>query len=188
MKKRGPTPEDHELWETVSRDITPLKRRSKPVISRNEAPQQPSEPSAKAATRDARPVVPHYRPPQPAPPRLAPLDRRTRTRVVKGSITIDARIDLHGLTQASAHRRLHHFLYESQAAGAKLVLVITGKGRQDDTRPMGEERGVLRRSVPSWLSSAELRPFVIGFETAGRNHGGEGALYVRVRSRRKISS
>ena len=43
------------------------------------------------------------------------------------------------------------------------------------------ERGVLKRQVPLWLESGELRPFVIGFESAGMGHGGTGALYVRVR-------
>jgi len=132
-------------------------------------------------------VTPKRHPNQPDPPRLAPLDRRTRSRITKGAVAIDARIDLHGLTQASAYQRLRRFLEESQVAGAKLVLVITGKGRQDDTRPIGEERGVLRRSVPSWLVSAELSGYIIGYEAAGRNHGGEGALYVRIKSRRKAS-
>ena len=37
------------------------------------------------------------------------------------------------------------------------------------------------RQVPLWLESAELRPLVIGFESASAGHGREGALYVRVR-------
>jgi DNA-nicking Smr family endonuclease len=108
-----------------------------------------------------------------------------RARMARGSLAIDARIDLHGLTQAAAHRRLIKFLGEAQAAGAKLVLVITGKGRPDDRPLMGEERGVLKRLVPIWLGAEEMRTLVVGYETAGRGHGGEGALYVRVRSRRK---
>jgi DNA-nicking Smr family endonuclease len=84
----------------------------------------------------------------------------------------------------AAHHRLRAFLAARQAAGAKLVLVITGKGRGGDAPPIGEERGVLRRMVPMWLASAELRPYVVGYEAAGRAHGGEGALYVRIRSRR----
>jgi DNA-nicking Smr family endonuclease len=58
-----------------------------------------------------------------------------------------------------------------------LVLVITGKGR-------GGEVGVLRRQVPQWLSLPEFRSFVIGFEDAHIAHGGEGAIYVRVRRSR----
>ena len=106
-----------------------------------------------------------------------------RSSVQRGAIEIDARIDLHGMTQEAAHGRLLSFLRRAQADGARLVLVITGKGKQDGESDAGrrEERGVLRRAVPIWLSSAELRPLVIGFDEAGRGHGGTGALYVRVR-------
>jgi DNA-nicking Smr family endonuclease len=58
------------------------------------------------------------------------------------------------------------------------VLVITGKGR---TSAAASERGVLRRQVPLWLSLPEFRSLVVGFEEAHIGHGGEGALYVRIR-------
>ena len=103
-----------------------------------------------------------------------------RQKLGRGSEPIDARIDLHGMTQAAAHAALARFLTRAQHDGARVVLVITGKG----VRPGGDghsERGVLRRQVPLWLESTELRPFVVGFESAGAGHGREGALYVRVR-------
>ena len=55
--------------------------------------------------------------------------------------------------------------------------MITGKGRP----ALAVERGVLKRQVPLWLKLPEFRSYVIGFETAHVSHGGEGALYVRVR-------
>jgi DNA-nicking Smr family endonuclease len=109
------------------------------------------------------------------------MDRRTRARIARGTIDIDARIDLHGISQEAAHRRLVRFLNDAQVEGARLVLVITGKGRPAASNWRSDERGVLRRSVPIWLSSPELRPLVVGFEEAGLGHGGAGALYVRIR-------
>ncbi|MBN9009710.1 MAG: Smr/MutS family protein, partial [Rhizobiales bacterium] len=44
--------------------------------------------------------------------------------------------------------------------------------------------GILRRSVPAWLDSAEFRALVAGYDEAGPRHGGGGALYVRIRRRR----
>ena len=83
------------------------------------------------------------------------------------------------MTQADAHAALAHFLRRAQARGARVVLVITGKGaRAGDAF---SERGILKRQVPHWLESAALRPLVIGFESAGIGHGGAGALYVRLR-------
>jgi DNA-nicking Smr family endonuclease len=113
----------------------------------------------------------------PAVPPLAPLGRRMRQRVARGRETIDGRLDLHGLTQSEAHAALLHFLRQASARGARLVLVITGKGRAG----AGGERGILRRQVPQWLGLPELRAYVIGFEDAHVAHGGEGALYVRLR-------
>ena len=112
------------------------------------------------------------------------IDRRTRTRLARGTRQIDARIDLHGLTQSLAHQRLLRFLEEAQSGGAKLVLVITGKGKPLDVVTIGEERGVLRRAVPGWLSGTEFRHLVAGFDEAGRRHGGGGALYVRIKRRK----
>lgn len=175
------TTEDRALWEAVSKTVKPLKHR--PVASsEGDDADPPVNKTRKSATPTPPKSVDTSRPR--TPPRLTPLDRRQLARIGKGTIAIDARVDLHGMTQARAHKRLCTFLLDSQAAGARLVLVITGKGQASDASPFGSERGVLRRSVPNWLAAPDLRPYVIGYETAGRAHGGDGALYVRIRSRR----
>jgi DNA-nicking Smr family endonuclease len=117
----------------------------------------------------------------PAKQRLEPLDRRLRARLGRGTKPVDGRLDLHGLTQREAHNKLRSFLAEAQRRNARLVLVITGKGKPERASLFEDERGVLRRSVPQWLSSPEFRGFVSGFDEAHRAHGGGGALYVRVR-------
>jgi DNA-nicking Smr family endonuclease len=112
---------------------------------------------------------------------LAPLGRREKSRLSRGRSEIDARLDLHGMTQTRAHRALHGFLQRAHSEGLTFVLVITGKGKVGG----GEaERGVLRRQVPQWLSLPEFRSLVVGFEEAHIGHGGEGALYVRIRRAR----
>jgi DNA-nicking Smr family endonuclease len=109
----------------------------------------------------------------------ARLDRRLKQRLARGLIAIDARIDLHGLTQAEAFAQLTAFLRRARRDGARTVLVITGKGGDGDRD--GPPRGVLRRQVPLWLSSGGLREAVIAFASAAPEHGGTGALYVRLR-------
>ena len=103
-----------------------------------------------------------------------------KQRVARGKETIDGRLDLHGLTQCEAHAALLRFLRTASARDARLVLVITGKG----ARPGEGERGVLKRKVPQWLGLPEFRMLVIGFEGAHVAHGGEGALYIRIRRTR----
>jgi DNA-nicking Smr family endonuclease len=106
------------------------------------------------------------------------LERRDKQRLVRGTQTIDARIDLHGRTQSEAHAALLGFLRRAQAQGARFVLVITGKGGGPGS---SGERGVLKRHVPLWLRLPEFRLLVLAIEDAHVAHGGEGALYVRVR-------
>ena len=186
--------EEKALWHHVVRSVTPLKSaRTDPaqVLPAIE-PQAAADPSpAPAADLPPAPAGTAQRPRvEPvsarasAPPPLAPLDPRLKRRLSRGTqgAQVDARLDLHGLTQAAAHRRLALFLREAHVVGFALVLVITGKGEGEGAPLPGEERrGVLRRAVPLWLAEPELRPYVVGFETAARRHGGEGALYIRVR-------
>lgn len=186
--------EERALWDHVVRSVKRL-RPEKPVgapaiVAAPEPPavvEPPPEPKAKAKAKAGTPPRAAVVPASPPPPPLAALEPKTRRRLTRGA-EVDARLDLHGLTQAAAHRRLRLFLMEAQASGHALVLVITGKG--DPERLMssgpafGEGRGVLKRAVPLWLAEPDLRAVVVGFESAGRRHGGEGALYVRIRRRR----
>jgi DNA-nicking Smr family endonuclease len=178
-KSRGLSEDERALWDTVTRAIAPLRRRKATVKEKSEAEEVVAATVAKPlrnAVKTAPPAAPASRP---ASPPLAPLSRRMRQKLGRGTEPIDARIDLHGMTQAAAHAALAHFLRRAQHNEARVVLVITGKGTR--SRDGDSERGVLRRQVPLWLESAELRPFVVGFESAGAGHGREGALYVRVR-------
>ena len=159
----------------MARQVKPLRasrRLVRPQVSDADAPAAP-------ASATARPVSPAKIPPSPklqAPP-LAPLGRRERAQLSRGRKEIDARIDLHGMTQVRAHRALFGFLQRAHHEGLTFVLVITGKGKVGAEA----ERGVLRRQVPLWLALPEFRTLVVGFEEAHVGHGGEGALYVRVR-------
>jgi len=180
-RKRALSREEAELWENVTKQAKPLRKRSRPAKSSLEIIEDipataNSAPSLKlpAAIRKI-PSAP------PVPPPLAPLGRRERSKLSRGRKDIDARLDLHGMTQTKAHRVLLNFLHHAQADGMSFVLVITGKGR---TVGPESERGVLRRQVPHWLGLPEFRSLIVGFEEAHIGHGGEGALYVRVRRAR----
>ncbi|MBN9064132.1 MAG: Smr/MutS family protein, partial [Rhizobiales bacterium] len=101
-----------------------------------------------------------------------------------GRRDIDGVLDLHGMTQSAAHDALNRFLHRKQREGASLVVVITGKGAGGSAFDPDRERGVLRRMAPHWLRMPDLRPLVLGFEAAAAHHGGDGALYVRLRRAR----
>jgi len=180
-KKRSLSEDEHTLWTVVTRSIKPLRRRKTVTAPPEEIAPPAMSPRKVANAAKAVPILAPL-PSRTEPPPLAPLGRRMRQKIGRGSEPIDARIDLHGMTQASAHSALAHFLRRAQHDGARLVLVITGKGKAG--ADPHAERGVLKRQVPLWLESPELRALVVGFEAATIGHGGAGALYVRMRKGR----
>jgi DNA-nicking Smr family endonuclease len=184
-RKRALSEEERVLWESVAKQTKPLRKRSRAAKPQLAAPDSQTPVATKAAAAPKAhpaakvPRAPRPDPPPTAPP-LAPLGRRERSQLSRGRKEIDARLDLHGMTQTRAHRALSGFLQRAHSEGLTFVLVITGKGRMGAE----SERGVLRRQVPQWLSLPEFRSLVVGFEEAHVGHGGEGALYVRIRRSR----
>ncbi|HWM47627.1 MAG TPA: Smr/MutS family protein [Xanthobacteraceae bacterium] len=173
--------EERSLWQDIARSIKPLRRSPPRKDAQTEAAtDKPAAAKRKAVAAAPLPLSPAIAVRAPAPKPLAPMDRRTRQRLVRGRAEIEARLDLHGMTQTQAHAALARFLRRAQDDGCRFVLVVTGKGARGE----GGARGVLRQQVPHWLALAEFRDVVLGFETAHVGHGGEGALYVRLRKRR----
>ena len=178
--------EDAELWLRVAAQAEPLPalRRARHVETRrirapkaDDLAQPPARKSAgpkgvNAAKRAIK--VPPRSAPKKLPMPDPQIDHKSRRRLARGTIAIDARIDLHGLTAARARSRLTGFLTAAAQARNKWVLVITGKGRAGD--------GVLRREVPLWFGQPPLDRLVIAYEPAAAAHGGGGALYVRLRA------
>jgi DNA-nicking Smr family endonuclease len=181
-RRRSLSEEERALWESVARQVKPLRKKPRLGKATGKAALGATDPPTRPAS-SPRPISSQQapKPSKPAMPPLAPLGRRERSKLSRGRSEIDARLDLHGMTQSRAHRALLGFLHNAHHDGHTFVLVITGKGKVGG----GEaERGVLRRQVPQWLSSPELRALVVGFEEAHVGHGGEGALYVRIRRAR----
>jgi DNA-nicking Smr family endonuclease len=183
LRFRPLTPDEEALWSVVARTVRPLRPgASSPGVQRpavgdqKTAVQETPRPAKNGAAGVVKATAPNPRPP--GPPALSPIMRKEKQKLARGHASIDARIDLHGMTQTEAHAALRNLLQRSQAAGAKFVLVITGKGLPNSSL---NGRGVLRRQVPQWLALPEFRRYVAGFDVAHTGHGGEGALYVRLR-------
>lgn len=177
------TLEEIELWLAVTESVVPRPGSRRPQRpDRNEAgpPELPAGAkravAGAAGAQDAGPLR--------RAPALAPLERRLRQRLARGHAAPDAAIDLHGMRSEEAFIALRRFLTRAQAGGAKVALVVTGKGERYG--PDGSA-GVLRRNVPHWLRSPDYYHIVLGFEEAARVHGGSGALYVRLRRRGRSS-
>ena len=178
-KAAPPVPEPPKAQEKAEQAQAEQEKAEK---AKAEAMSLLEEFSARSEKRGAAPKPKKPEPPALAP--LAPLERRLKRQLSSGRAQVDDVIDLHGMTQAQAHQALNAFILRAAQRGARVVLVITGKG--GDPRDVGAwgasgERGVLRRNTPHWLRAPILRPFVLSIEEAARPHGGAGALYVRLR-------
>lgn len=174
--RKSLTREDRVLWTRVARTAKPLPGKTVPEEDEAEAPAEP--PRAKAAAVKAPPGQ-SPRPEIATPGRNAPrkMDASTREKIARGRLAIAGRVDLHGLRQEEAHMLLLSFLRRAYEADRRYLLVITGKG----SSPASE--GILRRAVPQWFATAPFRQLISGYEEASRQHGGEGAIYVRLRRR-----
>lgn len=178
--RRRLTEDEEQLWSVVARSVKPLRPHhgvvstAKPKLDAADAARPPRNSKTQSDSTTLRP-----RPGKPTVPPPTMIARREKQQLARGKAAIEGRIDLHGMTQAEAHGALLRFVQRSQATGAKYVLVITGKGGA------GASRGVLRRQVPLWLGLPEFRACVLGFDVAHIGHGGEGALYLRLRKRRQ---
>jgi DNA-nicking Smr family endonuclease len=151
------------------REVKPLTPRAAP----------PAPAPAPTAARPANPVNPAAIVPASPPPaldRFVGIDRANAERLKRGKHPVEARLDMHGMTQDEAHRALAAFIRGARAAGKRCVLVITGRGRIGG--------GVLRAAVPRWLAEPELRPHLLAIATAQPRDGGSGALYVMLRRTR----
>jgi DNA-nicking Smr family endonuclease len=166
MTGRPPSREERALWRAAMRELAPL---AQTAAGETASPTEPPPPRARSA------------PPRPAPARHLPdltpdvapgLDRRNARRLRRGEMPVEARLDLHGMTQQQAHRALGEFLAHAEAAGRRCVLLITGKS------------GVLRSAAPRWLNEPTARARLVAVAPAHPKDGGAGALYFLLRRRR----
>lgn len=196
-KGRTLSSEEEDLWARVAETAEPLAPSRRPATSHNR-PQGSSKPQQSAARKTPpRPASQSAQAPKPArqvsASQASSFARRESRQIRSGRTEIDARLDLHGMRQQEAHGALRAFLVRAHSAGYRYVLVITGKGggARDEEEPESfyeeRDRGVLKRQVPQWLAEPAMRNLVVSYQTAHQHHGGEGALYVRIRRANKPS-
>ncbi len=196
MTRRKLSEDEVALW----RKVTETAQRMHPERKSHEAPLPKPKPKTTPKRRQIVPMTglemgagaaaqPAHDLSPPISERIAraPLnmDRKTHTRLKRGKMSPEGRLDLHGLTMAQAHPRLLAFILRAQADGKRLVLVITGKGKnRDEELPIPVRHGVLRHQVPHWLSVPPLAQAVLQVSEAHLKHGGGGAYYVYLRRHR----
>jgi DNA-nicking Smr family endonuclease len=177
---KKPDTEDDTLWRSAMQDVKFLKK--------DEDMEETGEPAAEPENTTTK-IQPSkiLESPKDRPPAVG-IDRRTEEKLRQGKFPIEGRLDLHGHTQDQAHNELIQFIERGFEQGKRCLLVITGKGSGGGREEGGwfeSETGVLRGEVPRWLTEWQLAGKVIKFTQAQPKHGGEGALYVYLRRKKK---
>lgn len=192
-KPRHLSSEERALWDRVAERATPLhptKQAPDSALSPKKAPADiPSEPLPSFRVGQKTPAARPHDVMRPLVDRLAAapvnMDTKSFGKMKRGKLKPEARLDLHGMTLAEAHPELIAFILGSQAVGRRLVLVITGKGKdRDDGGPIPTRFGVLRHQVPQWMALPPLSQAILQVTPAHLKHGGHGAYYVYLRRSR----
>jgi DNA-nicking Smr family endonuclease len=103
----------------------------------------------------------------------ASVGRRTMRKLARGRYSVQAEIDLHGMTVAEAKPRLTDFVEHCARKGHLCIRVVHGKGLGS-----GHRGPVLKNSVNHWLRKWDS---VLAFVSARQVDGGTGAVYVLLR-------
>ena len=186
-RRRHLHPEELDLWQAVARTARPLHGGILPhpvVIDPVEPVVEGKKHAAIPRFRLGEKSAP-FRANESLPGPAIQMDAKAFTKLSKGKLAPDARIDLHGMTVAEAHPELIRFILHAHSEGLRLVLVITGKGKPGpDFGPIPQRYGILKHQVPNWLRLPPLGGLILQVSDAHLKHGGAGALYVYLRRTR----
>ncbi len=98
-------------------------------------------------------------------------------RLHRGDFSIQAHLDLHGLTSEEAKEVFDQFMKWAVIYGKTGVLVTHGRGLSSPGEP------VLKKKVEEWLTRGIWRKWVVAYSSARKCDGGTGATYVLLRVR-----
>lgn len=190
MSRRRVRPDELELWRKVAETTQRMhvdRKAAQAPLTKPKPPKAAHAPVERFAlgekangTGPAHDVLPGLREKVTSAPLR--MDHKTHGKLKRGKLRPEGKLDLHGMTMDQAHPALTRFILGAQAAGKRLVLVVTGKGKhRDDGGPIPTRQGVLRHNVPQWLAQPPLAQAVLQVSGAHIRHGGEGAYYVYLR-------
>ena len=202
---RGLSAEEAALWRRLAQTVTPIAPKASPrarrrreaapsaetIAVRDQVASAPTPAEFAEALKAPKRVKGRVPPPLPLPPPPGEprrtldrhgLDGTWERRLARGTLAPEFTLDMHGATLDVAYVRLEQGLGLAAAAGARLVLVITGKARpRVESADRGSQRGVIRAKLLDWLTEGSHAGRIAAVRPAHLRHGGAGAVYVVLR-------
>ena len=191
MKGKKLSSEDLKLWDKVTGSTKPLDKK-KPVLHDTLSKKnnlrsviKPQKVSPKIKTLSQSANEPFQKKVILENSQKVKMDMKAFTKLKKGKLEPEDTLDLHGMTLETAFPALSSFISRAHSTQKRLVLVITGKGKNTDPGyAVPQRNGVLRSQVPIWLKEPRLSSLVLQIERAHHRHGGLGAFYIYLRRNR----
>ena len=106
--------------------------------------------------------------------------------IKKGSFHIDKKIDFHGKSLFESEEQFNNTIIDSYKKRQRCLLFVTGKGlfkskKYEDIDKPKLYHGIIRSSFVEWANSKKFSKYILSFEQASIEHGGDGAFYVYLR-------
>lgn len=176
MAKNNP-PDENALFQQAMKGVRRLKTSDKAKL----IPSKP-KPTRRIAkqTEISKPCFSEYSANEPVTGEATlsfnrgGLQQNYLRKLRRGQLTLEATLDLHGLTVLEAENRLYQFLLDCQAQHKRYICIIHGKGANAKTHYPR-----LKNKVNNWLQQL---PEVLAFHSAQPKDGGTGAVYVILKS------
>ena len=116
------------------------------------------------------------------------IDKKKLSLLKRGKLQPEFILDLHGMNTVIAKKKSIEFIKSNYLNGKRLLLIITGKGKSSTTSffENGNQIGVIRKSLKSWLYESDMRTKILGIVSSHINHGGEGAFYIYLKKNKSL--
>ncbi len=168
---------DESLWSELAKKVKPLKKQPVPKkpLKKINIKQDSQESGVKLTSYGLKDLEKGD---------ISAMDKANGTRLRKGKIRPDARLDLHGYTVDKAFEVLQRFIEKEYNKGSKCVIVVTGRGKavMDEMGRLTVNTGKIYNELPKWLNCPDIRGYIVSFTAATSFDGGEGAVYIYLRS------
>ncbi len=175
--------DENDLFLKQMKGVTPLKKNNKlpktKTIKKNKLTKNKTKLSTNVVTKKITNTninTPSFS-----------LERvRIKKNIKKNILKIDKKVDFHGKSLLVAEDIFSSTIIDCFNQNKRCLLFVTGKGvfKPKDYDGFTEPKlyhGVIRASFFNWVKSKKFSEYILSYEQASIEHGGDGAFYVYLR-------